>query len=405
MVDGASDAHSSKPILKAMAPRLWVQVLLRRYLRENQLAQFSIVSLVIIFVLATIISTILSARLNENIELLAAHDVAMDAMMESSMTGDATMEESMIEGSMTGDPIMEESMMDRFIEDTEPFSIPSLTRNVQNLQRVTYGLMGGGFLILYVSLVSIVWRGVTARRRAEQKLARKAQELTRSNVELVEFASGVSHDLRAPLRAIKNYSLFLQEDNADQLDEMGLEYVEGIAESAQQLDALVVDLLEYSRIGRTEAEMSAVDTGELLERVVTRLGLRAQAQLRLPVDAPIVRAQEVYLDQIFSNLLGNAVKFHRPEAKPVIAVAWADRGNAWEFSVCDNGIGIEEKHAEKIFSIFQRLHTSDEYEGTGIGLAIVQKAVEERGGRVWAQSTNGQGSVFTFTMPKQIQKE
>jgi signal transduction histidine kinase len=141
-----------------------------------------------------------------------------------------------------------------------------------------------------------------------------------------------------------------------------------------------------------------------LERVVTRLGLREQAEVRLPADLPTIQARELRLEQIFSNLLSNAVKFHRASATPVIAVECADRGEVWEFSVRDNGIGIHEKHFERIFGLFQRLHTSEEYEGTGIGLAIVKKAVEEHGGQVRVQSTPGEGSIFTFTLPKHIKE-
>ena len=244
---------------------------------------------------------------------------------------------------------------------------------------------------------------IAKRKRTEKKLARQAQELARSNTDLEQFAYVVSHDLRAPLRALKAYSQFLEEDCADQLDEIGLEYIEGIAESAQQMDDLVVDLLEYSRIGRIKVELSQVDVNQLLERVLTSLHLRDQAEVRLPNDAPIVSARAVRLEQIFANLLSNAVKFRRPDVPPIITVSWAEQGNNWAFSVQDNGIGIQQKQFEKIFGIFQRLHTVDEFKGTGIGLAIVKKAVEEHGGDITVESTVGEGSVFTFTLPKQTE--
>jgi PAS domain S-box-containing protein len=243
-----------------------------------------------------------------------------------------------------------------------------------------------------------------ALKQAHSELAEKASELEAANAELSQYAYIVSHDLRAPIRALNNYSLFLQEDCTGQLDDQCVEYLEGIAESAQQMDKLVVDLLEYSSIGRVQVEKVEVDTGELLERIVRTLNLEEQAWVTLPADAPVVWAQSVRLEQIFANLLSNAVKFHRPDAEPTVSVTWADRGDGWEFSVHDNGIGITEQHHEKIFSIFQRLHTQEEYKGTGIGLAIVKKAVDQHGGQVWVESAVGRGSVFTFTLPKHVQE-
>ena len=255
-----------------------------------------------------------------------------------------------------------------------------------------------------IGIISFV-TDITERKRAERELARRREELKRSNVELGQFAYVVSHDLRAPLRAINGYARFLLEDCGEQLGETGKEYVEGISESAQQMHALVVDLLECSRIGRVEVALTEVDINALLERLVGRLALRNQAEVRLSADTPTVRAREVYLEQIFSNLLSNAAKFRREDAALVISVEWADQLDAWEFSVRDNGIGIPEDRFDNIFGIFHRLHTQEEYEGTGIGLAIVKKAVEVQGGRVWIESTPGEGSVFRFTLPKKIREE
>ncbi|MGB0384553.1 MAG: sensor histidine kinase [Ardenticatenaceae bacterium] len=259
----------------------------------------------------------------------------------------------------------------------------------------------GGLAQTFNKMTATLTEDIAKRKRTEKKLAEQAEELARSNGDLEQFAYVVSHDLRAPLRALKAYSQFLEEDCAEQLDEVGLEYIEGIGESAQQMDDLVVDLLEYSRIGRIKVELSQVDVNELLERLVTSLHLRDQAEVRLPNDAPIVQARAVRLEQIFANLLSNAIKFGRPNVPPLITVSWADYGDNWAFSVQDNGIGIREKQFEKIFGIFQRLHTVDEFEGTGIGLAIVKKAVSEHNGQVTVESTVGEGSTFTFTLPKQ----
>ena len=243
---------------------------------------------------------------------------------------------------------------------------------------------------------------ITDRKRAEQELAGVAEELKRSNVELEQFGYVISHDLRAPLRSLMSYARLLQEDGAEQLSEDARACVAGVAQCAQQMEALVVDLLEYARIGRTQLELSEVDLGDLLEQIVTRLGLREQAEVRLPADAPPVRARVLRLRQIFANLLDNAARFRQADRPLIVTVAWADRELEWEFAVRDNGVGIPKAHTEDIFRMFRRLHTQEERDGTGIGLAIVKKAVEEHGGRVWVESASGEGSTFRFTLPKSM---
>lgn len=242
-----------------------------------------------------------------------------------------------------------------------------------------------------------------ARRQAHQELERRVTErtakLTAANAELEQFAYVVSHDLRAPLRAMKSYAQFLAEDFGEALDEFGMEYVTGIAESAELMDNLVVDLLEYSRIGRRQVKYQDVELSHLLGRLVNHLGYSPE-EIHLPANAPTVQASAVRLEQIFANLLSNALKFCRQDVKPVVTIQCEDEIDAWHFSVRDNGIGIQKKHLQKIFGIFQRLHTQDEYEGTGVGLAIVKKAVEEHGGRIWVESEVGQGTTFTFSLPK-----
>lgn len=236
----------------------------------------------------------------------------------------------------------------------------------------------------------------------KQSLALEATNtnLNCSNKELEQFAYVVSHDLRAPLRALKSYSLFLEEDYGEELDELALEYIEGITENAQQMDQLVVDLLEYSRIGRQQVKSSMVDLGKLLTRLASRFDLQEKADLHLPATLPKIWGIEVRLEQIFSNLLTNAVKFQRPNTQAKVRIESTDLGDEWQFCVQDNGIGISEKYFDKIFGVFQRLHTQEEYEGTGIGMAIVKKAVEEHGGKIWLESKVGEGTIFKLTLPK-----
>ncbi len=239
-----------------------------------------------------------------------------------------------------------------------------------------------------------------ARDIASEALAHKTQELLQSNQELTEFAYIVSHDVRAPLRALRTYSQFLEEDFDDVLGEKGKLYLDGIRDNANHLDALVVALLTYSRIGRVKAPLEEIDTGELIWEIVRSRQFEEEANWIVPASMPTVAAHLVRLEQIFSNLFSNAIKFRQPNHKPTIEIDWQELEDHWEFSVSDNGIGIPEKYLERIFGIFQRLHTQDEYEGTGIGLAIVKKAVAEHQGDIHVTSSVGEKTTFTFTLAK-----
>lgn len=249
------------------------------------------------------------------------------------------------------------------------------------------------------TIISFV-RDITPRKAIEAQRDQQAHELARSNDELEQFAYVVSHDLRAPLRALSTYSQFLLEDSSENLNEEGLDYVNGITENAHRMNQLVQGLLDYSRIGRVGVEKHPVNIGDVLQRIINSLHVSSPSTIEIAADPPTVIGYELRLEQIFSNLLENAAKFKHPDRPATIQISWADRGRAWTFSVKDNGIGIDPKQNEKIFGIFQRLHAQEEYVGTGVGLAIVKKAVEEHGGQIWVNSEPGKGSVFTFTLPK-----
>lgn len=160
-------------------------------------------------------------------------------------------------------------------------------------------------------------------------------------------------------------------------------------------------LFGYSKIGKIKPEISKVDVNKLLSNLVSKLNIRDNVKLTLPKNLPIIHCPEIRLEQIFSNLLSNALKFNKSD-NPHIIVGYKETNNTWEFSVKDNGIGISPKYFDKIFGIFQQVHTQEEYEGTGIGLAIVKKAVEQHGGTIWVESTPNKGSVFSFTLQKNI---
>jgi signal transduction histidine kinase len=246
---------------------------------------------------------------------------------------------------------------------------------------------------------------VSERAEASEMLERHARELARSNADLQDFAYIASHDLKEPLRGISNYARFLQEDHAADLGEQGIDKLSTIVRLAQHMYGLLDSLLEYSRVGRTELAVSAVDLGEVLAEVQAALSGRLEqenAQVRVQPGMPTVRADRVRIGQVFANLITNAFKYNLSPVKIIeigcVRVAGPD-GPAPVFFVRDNGIGIEKRHHERIFAMFKRLHPRDQYGGgTGSGLAIVKKIVERHGGHVWLESTLGQGTTFYFTL-------
>jgi PAS domain S-box-containing protein len=242
--------------------------------------------------------------------------------------------------------------------------------------------------------VNLYGRDITDRKRAED-------ELKRSNTELEQFAYVSSHDLQEPLRGIAGLAQLLQQRYQGRLDSRADEYITLIVDGTQRMQTLINDLLAYSRIGRrgeliqtTEAEAALQATLENLKLAIQEHGARVTND-----SLPTVQADPTQLIQLFQNLIGNALKF-RAERPPQIHVGVADEGQFWQFSVHDNGIGIEPKYFERIFQVFQRLHTRRDYKGTGIGLAICKKIIERHGGRIWIRSEVGQGTTFYFTLPK-----
>lgn len=240
----------------------------------------------------------------------------------------------------------------------------------------------------------------------EQRVAERTQELfesnenlRQSNEDLNQFAYAASHDLQEPLRMVSLYSEMLRMRYAGRLDQMADQFITFVVDGAQRMELLLKDLLEYSQAGSSGAgPTNPVDCGTVMEKVV--LNLRASIEQNGAVitwrDLPTIRAHEVRLIQLFQNLVGNAIKYRRTEP-PTVLVTAERRDGEWLFSVQDNGIGIKSDYAQQIFGIFKRLH-GNSYPGTGIGLAICQRIVENYGGRIWVQSKPGEGSVFCFTV-------
>jgi len=225
-------------------------------------------------------------------------------------------------------------------------------------------------------------------------------ELRRSNAELEQFAYVASHDLQEPLRMVGSYTGLLKRRYQGKLDTEADEFIAYAMGGVTRMQALINDLLTYSRAGRGDRPLEEIDAGQALARALDSLQT-AIAEKKAVVSQgamPLVVANPIQLTQLFQNLVGNALKFCK-DRRPEIRIA-ADRdGREWVFSVQDNGIGIDPQYQERIFLIFQRLHKREEYEGTGIGLAICKKIVEQQGGRIWVESEPGHGSTFKFTLP------
>lgn len=247
-----------------------------------------------------------------------------------------------------------------------------------------------------------VIRDISGRKNAELELQRWTAELERSNSDLQQFAYIASHDLQEPLRMIASYIQALQEDYAGKFDENGEEYMRIIVESSLRMRKMIEDLLEYSRVGYHLDKMEDVDCSKLLVQVCELMNdVTTKNCARITHNhLPVVTAHGVLLARLFQNLLSNALKF-RSEAQPEIHISAADRGSHWEFSFNDNGIGIDMKFKDKVFVVFQRLNQHSRFPGTGIGLALCKKIVENHGGKIWFESEPGKGATFFFTIAKQ----
>lgn len=250
---------------------------------------------------------------------------------------------------------------------------------------------------------------VTEQVRARQEIEKKAEELaelTRSlectNQELNQFAYIASHDLKAPLRAIATLSEWLEEDLADQLTGDSREHLRLLRGRVERMAALIDGILQYSRAGRVQ-HLEPVDVSALLKEVIALLAPPPEILMVVEPGMPTLQTEKILLEQVFINLIGNAIKYANcPNAR--IQVSVEDVGRYYEFAIADNGPGIAPEYHQKIWLIFQRLEARDKVEGTGIGLSVVKKIVESRGGRVWVESETGAGATFRFTWPKRFQK-
>jgi PAS domain S-box-containing protein len=253
-----------------------------------------------------------------------------------------------------------------------------------------------------VEYLVVMLEDISERKHAEAQLQRTLGDLEHSNRELEQFAYVASHDLQEPLRMVSSYTQLLADRYEAQLDERAQKYIRYAVDGAHRMHALINDLLAYSRAGAADKPLEPTDTRAALGEAMRNLAAAISENQAVIThdDLPTVLAHPPQLVLVFQNLIANAIKFRGTDV-PHIHVSAQDRQQEWLFSVRDNGIGIELQHADRVFVIFQRLHTREEYPGTGIGLAVCQRIVERLGGRIWFESMPGTGTTFLFTIPKQ----
>lgn len=243
-------------------------------------------------------------------------------------------------------------------------------------------------------------RDVTDRKRAENELNRKAEELARSNKDLEQFAYVASHDLQEPLRMVAAYTQLLGQRYRGQLGKDADQYIGHVVDGTARMQTLIQDLLAFSRAGSSGSKRENIEAGGVVDLACQNLkaAIEECGAIVTHSQLPAVNVEHSILIQLFQNLIGNALKFHG-SSQPRISVSAERQGDEWVFSVADNGIGIAKEDAGRIFEIFQRLHTRSDYPGNGIGLAICKKIVEQHGGQIWVESEPGKGATFRFALP------
>jgi len=285
------------------------------------------------------------------------------------------------------------------IEPVEFFENPVLTRSREERVIAWHNAVlrnGAGNITGTISS----GEDITDRKRAEEERERWASELARSNAELEQFAYVASHDLQEPLRMISGFTQLLARRYKDRLDENAYEFIDYIVDGATRMQRMIEDLLAYSRVGTRGNPFELISCKDIFDQVIANLKMAiGENNAQVTHDPlPAIMADSTQMTQLFQNLISNAIKF-RGEEPPRVHISVKRAGNEWVFSVRDNGIGIAPEFFDRLFQIFQRLHTGKEYPGTGIGLAICKKIVERHGGRIWVESEVGRGSTFYFTIP------
>lgn len=241
---------------------------------------------------------------------------------------------------------------------------------------------------------------IAEREQAQQKQAELISKVDNTNKDLRDFASIVSHDLKAPLRGIKSLATWILDDSSDQLGEQATEQMHLLLDRVELMHQLIDGVLQYCRAGHTEEKPLRVDLNEFIPEAIDMLTPPENITVTIENEMPVIHCQETHLMQLFQNLLSNAIKYmDKPKGR--IRVGCVEDDGFWKFSIADNGPGIEEKHFDRIFKMFQSLSVTQEFRGTGVGLAVAKKIVGLHGGRIWVESEIGKGSTFCFTLPMQ----
>ena len=249
-------------------------------------------------------------------------------------------------------------------------------------------------------MILLAIEDITEHKRREEELKKLSEELARSNTDLRDFAYVASHDLKKPLQSIEGFAKLLGRRYKGKLDAKADEFIEYIGSGVKRMQMLIKDLLEYSQVGAKEKKFKPTDCSGVVQKAVGNLQAAIEESNAVVTydELPTVMVDTPQMISLFQNLIDNAIKFRGEEA-PRVHISAERKGDEWVFSIRDNGIGIDPKDSEQIFGMFQRLHGSTEYPGTGIGLAICKKIVGQHGGHIWVESELGKGSTFFFTLP------
>lgn len=318
-------------------------------------------------------------------------------------------EEEMV-GRSTRLVLPDDSSFERLMDDAYPRLRRGETYRVEmELRRadgrLVWASITGSLLDVTDPATGGVWviEDISPRKAQEAVLQEKTRELERSNAELEAFAYVASHDLRHPLRLVNSYLELLERRLSGVLTDETREFLAFARGGAKRMDKLIVDLLEYSRVGRGDRPWRRLESAEVVDHARQVLAFAvsdADGEIAIEAGLPTVFGDEIELERLFVNLIGNAVKYRAPDRPPRVALSVAPHAEGWLFTVADNGIGIAAGQLERVFGIFQRLHVEGAYEGSGVGLAVCRKIVERHGGRIWAESVEGEGSAFRFILPR-----
>ena len=280
-----------------------------------------------------------------------------------------------------------------------------------SLEPLYAGLLGAGdyFRLLLLMLVVLMVALLTERvekvrklRSLNNKLQKEALKLEEANNELEAFAYSVSHDLRVPLRAIDGFSRIVIEDYEDKLDEEGVRLLQVVRDNTKKMGQLIDDILLLSRAGRQEMKISKLDVASLARNVYSEFGqdIKGRNVDFIVDDLPMAMADRALLNQVLTNLIGNAIKFTQEKENAKIMIGFNEEKDNLTYYVRDNGAGFDMRYYDKLFGLFQRLHSQQEFEGTGVGLSIVQRIINRHGGSVWGEGVVDKGATIYFSLPK-----